>query len=744
LRRYVIAAIVFLMVLIAAQVFLNQTSVGSPRFVRMTLFLLTARVVIVLALLILATILGRNLIKLYFERKSGQVGSGFKSKMVRAFIALSLLPALLLFFLAYGLISFSMNQWFSAPGAQMMEYSKALATQYYREAELREKRLAEKIAASIQSEDLWSSERKSDLDQKLQGLRSDYEFDSILLFDQSGRQLAESGHPVAPIAHKAWIATLVEQTLLGQTNFQVERVTPNDALKEVTRAAAPLRDPQGAVVGAVLTETVNPQSMHFKADSVQEAYGVYEQLQTEQTPLRFNFLLIMALSTLLIVFAFSWFAMYLAKRITIPIQALAEGAAAVSAGNLEYRVKCEAFDELDSLVATFNRMTGDLQENKHRIEAAQNTLRRANVESEDRRRYIETILQTIATGVVSLNGQYQIRTMNRAAMQMFDVQGPYKDADIEKVVPAPASETLRMLLNKSSVLGPVVRNIELVFPDKTMQLATTVTPLIDGLDQRSGWVVVLDDVSELLRMEKMAAWQEVARRLAHEIKNPLTPIQLSAERILYRYKRVSQAALPDAGSGPWQVEFNNFGNLLDECIRSIIQEADSLKRLVDEFSQFARFPGIRLEVIDLHWVLDAALALYNGRIQDVRIQKQLATGLPKVCIDPQQMKRVFINLIDNALEAMAGSVWAKTLCIRTSLDTKGASVRIEISDTGKGFPKDYQDNYFLPYFSTRKGGTGLGLVIVRQIITDHHGYIRVEPNSPLGTKITIDLPLAAA
>jgi two-component system nitrogen regulation sensor histidine kinase NtrY len=581
------------------------------------------------------------------------------------------------------------------------------------------------------------------LEAKLGELREGYGLDDVRVFDMHGDQAMESGKRVSLSEHGGEIRNLVGRALNGQQSSRVARRMPNDAIREILWASAPIRSADGKVVGAVLTESLIPHSVNFRAYSVLEAYNVYTQLQGEKAKLRFNFILILTLSTLLIVFAFSWFAMYLAKRITVPIQALAEGAAEVATGNLDYRVVCEAFDELENLVVSFNRMTSDLQENKARIEAAQEDLRQSNTQLDDRRRYIETILQAIATGVLSLDSGYRIRTLNRAAHQMLQVQGTVADLPLEEVVPGAACETLRMLLQKSAVLGPVVRNVELALPGKRLHVATTVTPLLDSSGQQRGWVVVLDDVTELLRMEKLSAWREVARRLAHEIKNPLTPIQLSAERLLRRYRQL----LPSDESAPlpqesWDAAFASFGNLMEECVRTITQEANSLKNLVDEFTRFARLPEIRLEDADLHGIIEHVLSLYNGRIQDVRLIRSFGGDIPSLRLDPEQMKRVLINLLDNALEAMSDSSGIKVLKIRTFRNTPQRSVRMEISDTGRGFPREYQDSLFLPYFSTRKGGTGLGLAIVRQIISDHNGFVRAEPNTPLGTTIIIDLPLA--
>jgi two-component system nitrogen regulation sensor histidine kinase NtrY len=745
-RYYVLATIVFLVLgMVATQLFLHRTSVGSPRFPNMTFLLWSATILVGVALLILATVLGRNLIKLYFERKSGQVGSGFKTKMVRTFVALSLLPALLLFFLANRLIESSIEQWFSAPAEQMLGYSRSMATQYYDETEKRTSRFAAQIAASILPDEVTGPDPHVKLEQKLADHLHRYDLGAIQVFGPRGSFVAGAGRRTNPDAHRAEVRDLILQTLTGRGGFEVKRNTPGDALKELAWTTVALRTHDGKVVGALLVESPIPQSMSFKANSVMEAYRAYEQLQSEKSKLRFNFFLVLALSTLLIVFAFSWFAMYLAKRITIPIQALAEGAAAVATGDLDHRVECEAFDELESLVVSFNRMTGELKENKAHIEAAQASLRHSMTELDNRRRYIETILQTITTGVMSLDSGYRIRTMNRAAYQMLQVQPAAAEVPLEQVVRGNAAATLQLLLRKSVVLGPVVRNIELNLPGKTLHLATTATPLVDSAGQQTGWVVVLDDVTELLRMEKLSAWQEVARRLAHEIKNPLTPIQLSAERMLRRYRQLLPAASAESSSlGSWREAFASFDNLMEECVRTITQEAQSLKSLVDEFSRFARLPQARLEDANIHQVLENALSLYNGRIQDVRLLKEFSPDVPTLRLDPEQMKRVFINIFDNALEAMAESGIPKVLHIRTSCNTPQSSVRVEISDTGRGFPSEYQDSMFLPYFSTRNGGTGLGLAIVRQIISEHSGQVSAEPNSPIGARIIIDLPLTPA
>jgi len=616
LRRYMLGSIIFLTLALAAtHTFLHRTSVGSQRFVRMTFLVYAGTFLAVLALLILATILGRNLIKLYFEKKSGLPGSGFKTKLVRIFIALSLLPALLLFVFAYALINSSIEKWFLAPPAQIQESSRALTQQYYDDTEKRAKYYAGIIAEQIE-EALFADQRlpedypASKLRDKLGEYCRAYALNTVQLFDSRGHLFAGSDYTISSPHHQEFRTAMIADALKGESQFHFDSVALKGPGDEICYAAAPLRDAKGRVAGVVLTETKRENSLKYWADRVAIAADQYEQLQMERNFLRLNMLMMLALATLLVIFAFAWFALYLSKRITVPVQALMEGAAAVSEGNLAHRVNCPAFDELGSLVNSFNRMTADLEEN-------------------------------------------------------------------EKII---------------------------------------------------------------YQMERAAAWQEVAQRLAHEIKNPLTPIRLSAERVLNRYKKIAESA-PENLPTTQSMEYAQFGDLVDDCVQTIVQETESLKNLVDEFSRFARLPQARLKDTDIRVIIENALQLYNGLVSNIRIIKEFDADLPRLRLDTEQMKRVFINIFDNAIDAMSQNKGERTLRINAFTDRIQGTARIEICDNGHGFYEENHDSLFRPYFSTRKGGTGLGLAIVRQIISDHRGNICAEANTPTGTRIVIDLPL---
>jgi len=614
-RRYMFGSIIFLtLALGATHTFLHRTSVGSQRFVRMTFLVYTGTFLTVLAILVLATILGRNLIKLYFEKKSGRPGSGFKTKLVRISIGLSLLPALLLFIFAYMLINSSIEKWFLAPPEQLRESSLTLARQYYVDTEKQAKYhagiIAEQLEAELSAGRQLEDFSNLDIQVKLREYCRAYALNTVQIFDAPGSIAAESGPTISSPHHQGFLTIMIAEALRGDTQFHFDSVAPKDTGDEICYAAAPVRNAGGQVVAAVLTETMRSNSLKFWADRVTDASEKYEQLQMEQNNLRLNMLMMLALATMLVVFAFAWFALYLSKRITVPVQALVEGAAAVSEGNLAHRVDCSAFDELGILVKSFNSMTADLEENEKRI----------------------------------------------------------------------------------------------------------------------------------YEMEKAAAWQEVAQRLAHEIKNPLTPIRLSAERILNRFENIAPTASGNLPSFAPD-EFARFGRLLADCVQTIIQETDSLKNLVDEFSRFARLPETCPKNADIRIIIENALQLYDWRVSNIQILKEFDADMPRLPLDPEQMKRVFINLFNNAIEAMSQNMDSRTLSIHTFLDRIQGTARIELSDNGRGFYDENHDSLFSPYFSTRKGGTGLGLAIVRQIIADHHGSVYAEANAPVGTRIVIDLPL---
>jgi two-component system, NtrC family, nitrogen regulation sensor histidine kinase NtrY len=415
--------------------------------------------------------------------------------------------------------------------------------------------------------------------------------------------------------------------------------------------------------------------------------------------------------------------LYLAKRITRPVQLLAAAAKEIGAGHLDHRVEAETRDEFGLLIEAFNRMAGELAASRRQLERSALELERKHEEVEGRRRYVETVLDRIATGVVSVDPAGRIRTWNSAASRLLGIDAQVSGLPASTVFGATELRPLAGLLEETprSREGSRPQEVAISRDGRELHLAVMTTPLRRDDGGSDGMVVVFDDVSALIRAQKVAAWREVARRLAHEIKNPLTPIQLSAERLRRHF------AQAPAGTR----------DLVDECTATIVGEVESLKGLVDEFSQFARMPAPRTASTDLHALLDDVLGLYRGLFTDVELRRQYAGDIPRIAVDAEQIRRVMINLIDNALEAMDHR---GTIEISTQHDRANNLVRVVVADDGPGIPPAERDKLFLPYYSTKKRGSGLGLAIVRRIVVEHGGSIDVTDNAPQGTRFAVELP----
>jgi nitrogen fixation/metabolism regulation signal transduction histidine kinase len=424
-----------------------------------------------------------------------------------------------------------------------------------------------------------------------------------------------------------------------------------------------------------------------------------------------DFLLLLTVGVL---FATTWLALFLSKLVTRPVVALAEATQEISRGRLDYRVEISAADEIGELVHSFNRMAEELESSRKQIETSSRELTAANVALEQRRRHIETILESIPTGVLSLNAERRITHLNYALLRILH--------------PAEIMEDLDPLLRRADRMGTTTTQMEVVLPRGKVNAAVTVATLQhDG--QRLGYVIVFEDLSDLLKAQKQAAWREVARRVAHEIKNPLTPIALSAERItrhLERSKKPDEASL----------------QVIQSCAKTIESAVETVRTLVDEFATLARFPTAHPQPYSINSIVESTLAMFNGRLDSIRVQTDLTPELPKVMADPEAMKRALANLVDNAAEAIQGSM-LREIQISTSLVTSREAVEITVADTGHGVTQELKERLFLPYFSTKKRGTGLGLAIVSRIIEDHRGSIRVEENKPVGTRFVVELPVAA-
>jgi len=477
--------------------------------------------------------------------------------------------------------------------------------------------------------------------------------------------------------------------------------------------------------GVIVTALPLPAEFTQTLNDLQASRAWYVGIAAQLKQVRRSYIGILLLVTVLLLFASMWLAMFVAKLVTRPVAALAEATQEISRGNLDYRVAVRAADELGDLVAKFNRMAAELDSNRCELQASQRDLQTANAQVEQRRQQIETILENIPTGVLSLNPEQEIVQANLAFTRMLVPRArvTLTGTRLAEHFPPDVLDDLSKLMRKADRMGSSTAQMELPMSHGRMNVAVTVASLNhDG--RRLGYVIVVEDLSDVLKAQRQAAWREVARRVAHEIKIPLTPIALSAERIQRHMERTDPASL----------------SVIRSCADTIAGSVETVRALVDEFATLARFPTAQPQLSSINSVIENALAMFNGRLDGIAVQTFFAPDVPRIMVDPEAMKRALANLVDNAAEAMTGSV-LKEIHISTALLADREAVEIVIADTGHGVTAEAKEKLFLPYFSTKGRGSGLGLAIVSRVVEEHHGSIRVEENKPLGSRFIIELPV---
>ncbi len=483
--------------------------------------------------------------------------------------------------------------------------------------------------------------------------------------------------------------------------------------------------------GYLLAGRIVPDDFQERIKEIATQTAAYEQQRQHLRTYKNQMLATLLLFTILLMFAATWAAFFLSKQITVPIQALAQATQEIIEGNYETRVNVQANDELETLVTSFNRMTEQLGDSRRQIDIFTQNLQQAVQELERRRTLMETILENIPTGVVSVDETETIRRVNPAAVRMFG-ESSRQALNFVELLGEEAARSVHILMRRSLRLGTATQELEFSAAGRLLRAAVTVSSL-GPLRSNRGYVVVVDDLTDLLRAQKAAAWQEVAQRIAHEIKNPLTPIQLSSQRLSRYLERHRES--PAKNDPPELVR------LVGECSSLIEREVRVLESLVGEFSQFARFPTAKLSAASPNEIVNEALSVFDGRLEGIRIRKDLAADLPVIRADSELLRRVLVNLIDNAAESMEGSS-IKELLLCTRFNNDREFVEMIVADSGHGISPEDKDRLFLPHFSTKDRGTGLGLAIASRIMAEHHGSIRVEDNLPTGAKFILQLPMA--
>ena len=681
------------------------------------------------AFVVFSFIFVRNLLKLRRERHERQLGSKIKTRLLVYFIAISFLPIIAMASFSYLFLNRSLEKWFGSLPARVVNE----AQEVQREAVDAQKRNLRDTASLLAV--VLNPQSDSDRQQTLDRVVANGQLAAVEIVDGSGQVVARSTGQLTA-AENSELDKLLTQagSLKGEDDSLADG-------KDFDAVTIPLADTQQLIVvpGRRATNDLN--------ETITGSQGEYRKLVERQRRVRLLGLSTLGLMTLMLLFVSSWVAIYLARGIATPIKALAEASDEIARGNLSHRVSTIAEDELALLADSFNQMTSQLEDNRARIEAGSAALREKNLTLEERRDYIETVLESLSTGVVSLDENDRVTTINAAAKRMLSLETPANgEQRLEKLITSENWRVMDRLVRRARRTGQASEQAQLAGATngQTLPVALTATALRAVSAEKRGVVLVVEDLSELLAAQQAAAWSEVARRMAHEIKNPLTPIQLSAERIAKSYRRASEQNGSQNGSGAVEdraAEEKHVAAVIDECTETITREVAGLKAMVDEFSHFARLPLARPELADLNEVARQAVSLYDDRLDGVTVETLLDAQLPAAMLDREQLRRVFVNLIDNAMSALANVDGEKRITISTRFDTARSILTSEVSDTGHGIrPADFQ-RLFQPYFSTRGEGTGLGLAIVQRIILEHGGRIRAEANYPRGARFVIELPV---
>jgi two-component system nitrogen regulation sensor histidine kinase NtrY len=682
-------------------------------------------------LLVLVVVLARNLVRVVMERRRRVVGARFRMRLILVFLLMAIAPSGMLIAVGSDLIQEAVDRWFSVDVDRILSSSHLLATSLRDSAAAKSRVHARWMAREIGSRGLLTPEGQSRLRRTVEVRARELEMDAVDVFAPDGELVAvldprlPSGRGLGATAEE-----LAQAALAGR---EAEAATPF-AGGELMRAAVPIRvaceaptDPgcvEGErVVGAVVVSSLLPAAVAGEAVEVQERYTTFRKAETAKGPIKAMYLSLYFFPALLILFGAVWLALYLARRITTPLRLVADGAERIASGERGVRVDfAVGDDEFAALISSFNRMSERLARTEDEVALHRSGLTRKNEELEERRRFIETVLETVGTGVLVVDAGNRVRSMNAAAGRLLELPAEAVGRPAAEVLQGPGRDAVLALLERQLEGRGSRQDRDVLVPEGNGQrhLAATVVTLRDLQGAAEGAVAVLDDLTPLIRAQKVAAWGEVARKLAHEIKNPLTPIQLSAQRVRKAHLKGS----PD------------FPRVLAECTQAIVQEVEALKNLVDEFAQFARLPAAHLVPGSLHDVVEQTLSLYDG-FSEVRVERRLDPELPVVRFDAAQMKRVLINLVDNAIEATDRR---GTVTVFTEYDREQGRVRLGVADDGPGIPPQDRDKLFVPNFSTKKQGSGLGLAIVSRILQEHHGTIRVEDNRPRGARFVAEIP----
>ncbi|HKF29526.1 MAG TPA: ATP-binding protein [Candidatus Binataceae bacterium] len=663
---------------------------------------------------LLLFLVGRNLVKVIFERRRGLIGSRFQVRLVAGFIAVALVPSAFLLYVSGVFLDADIAGWFKPEYQHVLDDSLEIAKTYYLNSANNASHFARVLAEQISSRHLLAPEQRTNLKDFLEKRQQEYNLGTIEVFSADRKLLLIALSPRTPTGiGVAPDAPMLRDTLNGQVMTRTDRLGNSD----VIRGSAPIYASAETdnVIGAVVVDYYLPRSLVTRAAGISKSAEDYSQLRILHQPILNSYIITLVLIGLVVVLLASWFGLYLARGITVPIKRLLQGTQAIAGGNLNYSIPQHGDDEIGRLIGSFNQMTADL--------------RASAAELEQRRRYTETLLGNVSAGVVGLDPDGIVTTINPCAERLLGLEAANViGRHYRNVFQASLVHTLDDTLAAATRPAEARATIKTEVGGGEAELMMTASPLSDESGEPLGSVLFFEDVSQIAKVERMEAWREVARRIAHEIKNPLTPIQLSAERMRRQLVDKTESSSP----------------LVEECTRTIIGEVEALKRLVNEFSAFARMPHLTPAPGDLNQLANDAVAGFRAAHTGVEFGLNLAPDLPQLMIDREAMKRALVNLLDNAVSATTTynhNGDKPQVEVRTAVRADKGLATLEVCDNGPGIDPRLRTRIFEPYFSSKKGGTGLGLAIVSAIVTDHHGFVRVTDNKPRGSRFILEFPI---
>lgn len=719
----IILAVVLIVLLTGIEVRLTQISSKAPLSSNVVIFGMIN--VIVLLVVLLVYLISRNVVKLLVESRSKALATRLRTKLVISFVGLSLVPTMLLFFASASFITNSVQNWFNVQVETSLNESLEVAQTYYKTSAKNALFYARRLADAIKHDRLLNDDQLPRMKEIVRAKQKEYNLGIVEVFSSQREELIRASNPDVPLGDlTSPNSEDINQALSGHELTKVNPVGKADLIRGIVPVYSTYNDRD--VVGVVVVNYYVPHSLVSKMREISSSYQEFRRLKILKNPITTGYILVLFLIASVIVFLSFWIGIYLANSMTRPIQELVEGTRAVAEGDLEVRIDAEGPDEIGMLVHSFNTMIQDLQIQRQALNSTNDELSRSNQEIESRRRYMEIVLRNVAAGVISVDRDGLITTINTSAARLLQIDtGKVLGSNFREVMREAHLEIVRDALRDMALTrhDSISRQITLEMRGERRVLQMNLSMLRDEQGEFLGSVLVLDDLTQMVKGQRMQAWREVARRIAHEIKNPLTPIQLSAQRLRKRYLD--------------RFSVDEDGRVFDECTSMISKAVDELKVLVNEFSNFARMPAVQPTENNLNNLVRETLTLYQEAHRQVTYQFIPDEQLPLIRIDRDQIKRVLINLLENAVAAMDGK---GAIIIATRFDPELKMVSCSVADDGPGIPPEDKARLFEPYFSTKKGGTGLGLAIVTSIVSDHNGFVRVRDNKPRGACFVIELP----